>query len=147
VIDALTFRLPHTILQAMRLSIVTTLALVAALPVAAHAQWREIGKTSAGNPVSVDAKSIKTKDGITSARLQVKFVEPVQTPQGVWRLSRHDAMFNCAKKTIAAKASTYYSDVAATKVVKHDVIKIPGYGPAIGGSMTQVAMDYICKGK
>ncbi|HEY4304822.1 MAG TPA: surface-adhesin E family protein [Gemmatimonadaceae bacterium] len=131
----------------MRLSIVTTLALVAALPVAAHAQWREIGKTSAGNPVSVDAKSIKTKDGITSARLQVKFVEPVQTPQGVWRLSRHDAMFNCAKKTIAAKASTYYSDVAATKVVKHDVIKIPGYGPAIGGSMTQVAMDYICKGK
>jgi hypothetical protein len=120
---------------------------LALLPSAAHAQWKEVGKTAAGNPISVDTRSIKTKDGVTSARVQVKFVEPVTTPQGVWRLSRHDAMFNCAKKTVAAKSSTYYSDVAATKVVKRDVIKIPGFGPAIGGSMTQVALDYVCKGK
>ena len=131
----------------MRYSIVTTIALAVSLPSAARAQWKEIGKTSAGNPISVDAKSVKTKDGITSARVQVKFATPVETPQGTWRLSRHDAMFNCAKKTVAAKSSTYYSDVAATKVVKRDVIKIPGYGPAIGGSMTQIALDYVCKGK
>lgn len=126
------------------LSLALSLALVAALPAAAHAQWKEMGKTASGNPVYVDAKTVKTKDGITSARLQVKFVNPVETPQGTWRLSRHDAMFNCAKKTVAAKASTYYSDLAATKVVRRDVIKIPGYGPAIGGSMTQIALDYIC---
>lgn len=131
----------------MRYSFVTTAALAVLLPATARAQWKEIGKTSAGNPISVDARSIKTKDGITSARVQVKFATPVETPQGTWRLSRHDAMFNCAKKTVAAKSSTYYSDVAATKVVKRDVIKIPGYGPAIGGSMTQIALDYVCKGK
>jgi hypothetical protein len=145
--DALTFRLPNAILRDMRFSMLTTFAIVALFPAAARAQWKEIGKTSAGNPISIDTKSIKTKDGVTSARVQVKFATPVQTPQGVWRLSRHDAMFNCAKKTVAAKSSTYYSDLAATKVVKRDVIKIPGYGPAIGGSMTQVALDYVCKGK
>jgi surface-adhesin protein E len=131
----------------MRYLTVTALALAISLPSVARAQWKEIGKTSAGNPISVDARSIKTKDGITSARIQVRFVTPVETPQGTWRLSRHDAMFNCAKKTVAAKSSTYYSDLAATKVVKRDVIKIPGYGPAIGGSMTQIALDYVCKGK
>jgi hypothetical protein len=131
----------------MRYLIVTSFGLVAALPAAAHAQWKEIGKTAAGNPVSVDQKSMKTKNGVTSARVQVKFVSPVQTPQGTWRLSRHDAMFNCAKKTVAAKSSTYYSDVAATKVVKKDVISIPGFGPAIGGSMTQIVLDYVCANK
>jgi hypothetical protein len=133
----------------MRYSIVaaSALALAVVLPSAAHAQWKEIGKTSSGNSVYVNTKSVKTKDGITSARVQVKFNTPVQTPQGVWRLSRHDAMFNCAKKTVAAKSSTYYSNLAATKIVKRDVIGIPGFGPAIGGSMTQVALDYVCKGK
>jgi hypothetical protein len=128
----------------MRLIIVASFALTAALPTAARAQWKEVGKTAAGNPISVDLKTIKTKDSVTSARVQVKFATPVQTPQGVWRLSRHDAMFNCARKTVAAKSSTYYSDLAATKVVKKDVIAIPGFGPAIGGSMTQVALDYVC---
>ena len=35
-----------------------------------------------------------------------------------------------AKKTVAAKSSTYYSDDAGTKVVRKDEPKIPGYGPA-----------------
>lgn len=128
----------------MRHIIAASLALAIALPTAARAQWKEVGKTAAGNPISVDLKTIKTKDSITSARVQVRFATPVQTPQGVWRLSRHDAMFNCARKTVAAKSSTYYSDLAARKVVKKDVIAIPGFGPAIGGSMTQVALDYVC---
>jgi hypothetical protein len=131
----------------MRYTIIAGLALATALPAVAQAQWKEIGKTAAGNSVYVDAKSIKTKDGITSARLQVKFTEPVQTPQGPWRLSRHDAMFNCAKKTVAAKSSTYYSDAAGTKVAKKDVVKIPGFGSPIGGSMTKDALDYVCANK
>lgn len=131
----------------MRSLTAAALLVIAALPSVVHAQWKEVGKTAAGNPISIDTRSVKAKDGITSARVQVKFVTPVQTPQGVWRLSRHEAMFNCAKKTVAAKSSTYYSDLAATKVVKKDVISIPGYGPAIGGSMTQVALDYVCANK
>lgn len=116
-----------------------------ATPSVAQGRWKEIGKTSANNIVYVDTKSVKTKDGITTANLQVKFVTPVKTPQGNWMLSRHVAMFDCAKRTVAAKSSTYYSDAAATKVVQQSTNKIPGFGTAIGGSMTQVAMDYLCK--
>ena len=123
------------------------LLIVASLPATAQSRWKEIGKTAAGNPVSIDSKSIKTVNGIITARVQVKFVQPVATAHGVWRLSRHLAMFDCAKKTLAAKESIYYSDDAATKVVDKSIISKPGFGPAIGGSMTQVALDYVCSAR
>ena len=129
----------------MRYLIATTILLAGALPVTARAQWKEIGKTASNNPVYVDPRSVKTKDGIVTARIQVKFVEPVKTPQGEWRMSRHVAMFDCAKKTVAAKSTTYYADLAAKKVVETKTIAIPGFGSPIGGSMTQVAWDYFCK--
>src|SRR5262249_41746336 len=127
----------------MRYLVIAGLALVAAAP-AARAQWKEAGKTAAGNSVFVDTKSVKTKDGIMSARVRVSFATPVETSQGPSSLSRHDMMFNCAKQTVAGKASTYYSDAAATKVVKKDVIGIPGFGSRIGGSMTRSALGYVC---
>ena len=118
---------------------------IAAAPAAAQSRWKEIGKTSAGNVVSIAPKSVKTKNGIITADLQVRFVTPVETPQGKWMLSRHVAMFDCAKKAIAAKSTTYYGDVAATKVIEKKVTAQPGFGPALGGSMAQVALDYVCK--
>jgi hypothetical protein len=117
-----------------------------ALPAAAQT-WKEIGKTSTNSIVSIDPKSVKTKDGITTARIQVKFADPVATPQGAWRLSRSTAMFDCAKRTVANKTTSYYSDLAAKKVVETRTPKIPGFGPAFEGSMTGVAMDYFCKKK
>ena len=129
----------------MRSYLVATLALSALLPASAHAQWKEIGKTASDNPVYIYPSSMKTKDGITTARVQVKFVKPVDAGNGkTWRLSRHVAMFDCAKKTVAAKSTTYYSDAAGTKVVETKTIAMPGFGPAIGGSMTQIALDYVC---
>jgi hypothetical protein len=112
---------------------------------AQSSRWKEIGKTSAGNPVFVDPKSITKAKGLVTARIRVKFVTPVQTRDGAWVQSRHVAMFDCAKKTVAAKESIYYADEAATKVVQRSAPKIPGFGPAIGGSMTAIALDYICK--
>jgi hypothetical protein len=130
----------------MRTLIFTTaLVLAAAAPAAAQGRYKEIGKTSANNVISIDPKSVKTANGIVTANVQVRFVTPVKTPKGTWRMSRHVAMFNCAKKTVAAKSSTYFSDLAGRKVVEQTTVKIPGYGPAIGGSMTQVALDYVCK--
>jgi hypothetical protein len=129
-------------------TIVLCLALAALAPRAAHAQkrWKEIGKTSAGNSVLVDTRSVKTSMGITSAVIEVKFTTPVDAGSGVrWYLSKHDAMFDCAKRYIATKSNTYYGDPAGTKVVKRDVNKIPGFGPPIGGSMTQLAVDYFCR--
>ncbi|HTE47917.1 MAG TPA: surface-adhesin E family protein [Gemmatimonadaceae bacterium] len=117
----------------------------AASPVVAQGRWKEIGKTSVGNSVYVDPRSVKTVSGIINARIRVKFTDPVKTPEGVWVASHHVAMFDCAHKTVAAKESIYYSDEAANKVVKHTTIAQPGFGPAIGGSMTQVALDYMCK--
>lgn len=135
----------------MRILMLHTIAsLAVAMPAAAHAQkpskgWKEIGKTSAGNIVSFNPASVKKSKGITSATLQVTFTTPTTVGNDKWYLSRHEAMFDCAKHTIASKLNVYYGDPKATKVVKRDVIKIPGFGPAIGGSMAQVAMDYFCK--
>ena len=122
---------------------------VGALTLAAFqgSRWKEIGKTSAGNSVYVAPKSVTTRNGIITADLQVKFATPVKVGNGEWRLSRHVAMFDCAKKTVAAKSTTYYADYAGTKVVERSAAKIPGFGPAIGGSMTQVALDYLCAKK
>jgi hypothetical protein len=126
---------------------IVSLALAGAIaPVSAQSRWKEIGKTSVGNVVYVDPASVKKNNGIITARIRVKFTTPVTVQNGKqWVVSHHIAMFDCAKSRVAAKESIYYSDVAATKVVERTTIAQPGYGPAIGGSMTQVALDYFCK--
>jgi hypothetical protein len=85
--------------------------LLATLGASASAQsrWKDIGKTSAGNSVYVDPRSVKAVNGI------------------------------------APKESVYYSGEAGKSVVERTSIAQPGFGPAIGGSMTQVALDYMCK--
>jgi hypothetical protein len=139
--DSVLFRFAGAVLPAMLLSAALTPA-----PAQQSSRWKEIGKTSSGNPVFVDPKSVsKAKDGIITARIRVKFMKPVEARGGNWVQSRHIAMFNCAKKSVAAKETIYYADEAATKVVQRSAPKIPGYGPAIGGSMTAVALDYFCK--
>src|SRR4051794_8741397 len=143
-------RCTRPILQTMRLTdsalfrfacavVPATIISAALTPALANqsSRWKEIGKTSAGNAVFVDPKSItKGKDGIITARVRVAFAKPVEQPKGpAWMQSRHIAMFDCAKKTVAAKETIYYADEAATRVVSKSVPKIPGFGSAIGGSM------------
>jgi hypothetical protein len=130
----------------MRTLIVPPL-LLAALSLSAHAQgrWTDIGKTSSGNSVYVDPRSIKTVNGIITARVRVKFDPPVQTPRGAWATSQHLAMFDCAKSTIAVKESVYYANEKTNKVVERKVNAQPGYGPALKGSLSQVALDFLCK--
>ena len=53
-------------------------------------------------------------------------------------------MFDCAKRR-SRKVLHYYSDAAATRVIERSAPAIPGFGSPIGGSMTQVALDYLCK--
>ena len=120
---------------------------MATTPALAQGRWKEIGKTTAGNSVYVDPTSVKTVSGVITARIRVKFAAPVKTPDGDWVASHHTAMFDCAHSTVAGKESIYYSDEAANKIVKHTTIGKPGFGPAIGGSMSQVALDYMCKKK
>ena len=77
-------------------------------PNVAQARWQEIGKTSVGNPVYVDPKSVKKgADGIVTATVRVTFVKPVTTPKGPITASRTVAMFDCSKKVVAVKENTY----------------------------------------
>ncbi|MES2177150.1 MAG: surface-adhesin E family protein [Gemmatimonadota bacterium] len=121
-------------------------ALVLTLPLSVQAQsrWKDIGKTSSGNVVSVDPKTIKKSAGRVSATVRVVFTPPVKAANGTWASSVTTATFECATKKLAAKENVYYSDVKSTKVVERKVNKIPGYGPALGGSLGMVALDYLC---
>jgi hypothetical protein len=115
-------------------------------PTVTQSRWKEIGKTSVGNVVYVDPRSVKKENGIITARIRVKFTTPVPQQNGDhWDASHHIAMFDCAKSRVAAKETIYYSNEAAGKISSRSTNKIPGFGPAIGGSMTQVALDYFCK--
>ena len=120
-----------------------------ALPSVAHVQkkWTRIGATSSGNQVFVDSKSIKRTGSLVAATVRVVFTTPVQTPKGAWMSSRTSATFDCAKKSLAAKENVYYGDAKETKVVDRKVNAIPGYGPALGGSMGALALTYLCAQK
>jgi hypothetical protein len=113
--------------------------------VQAQKKWTSIGATSSGNQVYVDAKSVKRTGSLVAATVRVVFTTPVKTPSGTWMSSRTSATFDCAAKKLAAKESIVYGDAKETKVVDRKVNKIPGYGPALGGSMGALALDYLCK--
>ena len=119
---------------------------LALVPVALPAQkpWKDIGTTSAGNHVYVDPRSIKRSGGLVTATVRVVFREPVKTPKGTWASSRTLATFDCAKKSLAAKENVFYADAKGTKVAERTVNKQPGFGPALGGSLGDVALKYLC---
>jgi hypothetical protein len=130
----------------MTLLLIAAVLILPTSPNAAQAKWQEIGKTSVGNPVYVDPKSVKKgADGIVTATVRVTFVTPTNTPKGPITASRTVAMFDCAKKVVAVKENTYYHDEKANRVYQHSAPKTPGYGPAIKGTLPDVAMAYLCK--
>lgn len=132
----------------MRHPVLLALAATIGLAPAARAQsrWKEIGKTSSGNSVFVDTKSVKRANGIVTAVVRVRFTTPVQSANGAITSSRTVAMFDCAKKTIAAKENTYFIDERTNRIADHTVNKIPGFGPALKGTLADVALTYFCHG-
>ena len=123
------------------------LSLLLVAPAAQAQKWTDIGKTSSGNMVSVDARSVKRGKGLVSATVRVVFTPPVKVPEGVWASSKTMATFDCAKRSLAAKENVYYADAKGTKVMERKVNKMPGFGPALGGSLGAIALDYLCKAK
>lgn len=108
-------------------------------------RWQEIGKTSVGNPVYIDPKSVKKgADGIITATVRATFVKPVATPKGPITASRTVAMFDCAKKTVAVKQNIYFHDEKANRVYQRSAAGQPGFGPAIRGTLPDVAMAHLC---
>ena len=129
----------------------TTFALLL-LPAAAAAQqkrqparrWQQVGTTSSGNPVFVDAKSVAKSGDVVTATVRVQFVEPVATPKGAYTSARTVAMFDCAKRTVAVKENTYFLDEKKNRVGEHKVVGKPGFGTVILGTLPDVAMKHLC---
>jgi hypothetical protein len=124
------------------------LALLLVTPAALSAQgrWKPIGTTSSGNAVYVDPRSVKRSGALVSAVVRVVFTTPVQAAKGPWASARTTATFDCAKKSLAAKENVYYADAKGTRVTERTVNKLPGFGPALGGSLGDVALKYLCGG-
>jgi hypothetical protein len=123
------------------------LALLAAAPAAAQSRWQPIGKTGDANPVLVDARSVKRKGPLVDATVRVQFLKPKKMPGGDVTSSRTAMTFDCSKETVAVKVNTYFYDEKANKVFQRSEAKLPGFGPVMGGSMTKVAYDHLCKTK
>jgi hypothetical protein len=115
-------------------------------PSAAQSKWQEIGKTRTGNPVYIDARTVKKGgDGIINATIRVTYNTPVKTPKGNLTASRAVAMFDCAKMTFATKENATYIDEKSNNVFQRTVNKQPGFGPAIAGNFADVALQHFCK--
>jgi hypothetical protein len=106
--------------------------------------WKAIGTTSAGNAVYVDTRSVKKTGDLVAANVRVVFNEPVKGNKGTFASYRTSATFNCARKSLAAKENVYFSDAKGTKVIDRSINKMPGFGPALGGSLGDVALKYLC---
>ena len=106
--------------------------------------WKAIGRTSSGNAVFVQTRSVKKAGDLVSANVRVVFTEPVKGAKGTFASYRTSATFNCAKKSLAAKENEYYADARGTKVIDRSVNKMPGFGPALGGSLGAVALNHLC---
>ena len=113
-------------------------------PRARTAALQDIGKTSAGTPVYLEPKSVTRANGIVTAAVRVALAPPIRNGPTLLKASRTIAMFDCAKQTVATKESWYYTDEAYTTVGMHRAAKIPGFGPAFGGSLADVAMKHLC---
>jgi hypothetical protein len=123
--------------------LIPILAVAATVP--PQVRWKDIGKTSTGNTVLLDPKSVKkAPDGIITATLRVKFEKPIATPKGPITASRTVAMFDCARKLVAVKENTYFHDEAKNSVYEKSVPGKPGYGTTIKGSLPDVAMGHLC---
>ena len=123
-----------------------TTAMLVTLPAVAHAQrWQDIGKTSTGNTVYVDPRSVsKAPDGIITATVRVVYTTPVDTPQGPITGSRSIAMFDCTAKKVAVKENIIWHNEARGTMYRKSNPAQPGYGPALTSTFAHVAMEHLC---
>lgn len=127
----------------MRL-LVTLLLCSSALSAQGSGRWTDIGKTSTGNPVYIDTRSVKDSAGMKVAEVRTVYAEPVSTPEGPITGSRARAMFDCAQQKVAVLESVIYHDERANRVYRRSTPRIPGFGPAMTSTFAHVAMQHLC---
>lgn len=105
---------------------------------------QEIGKTSVGTPVFLETRSVTKAGDIVTATVRVKLVPPIKNGAQELRSSRTIGMYDCVKQTVATMESWYFTDDAGRKEGMHRTVKVPGFGPAIKGSLADVAWKHLC---
>jgi hypothetical protein len=126
--------------------LLSVLLLLTATPLVTGAQqWQDIGKTSTGNAVFLDPRSVsRDSAGIITATVRVTYAEPVSTPQGPITGSRAVAMFNCATKQVAVKESIIWHDEREGTIYRRSAPRLPGFGPALTSTFAFVALEHLC---
>ena len=141
-------RAPSPLFLGVAVLLLATGTFAAVAPAAAQsaARGQEIGKTSVGNPVYLEPRSVKKgADGIITATVRVTFVKPVKTPNGPpITSSRTVAMFDCAKRVTAVKENIYFHDERANRVYQRSAPAKPGYSSPIRGTLPDVALAHLC---
>ena len=123
----------------------TATLLLLAAAVLPQSKWREIGKTSTGNSVFLEGKSVrKAPDGIVTASIRVTYSPPVDTPKGKVTSSRVVAMFDCGRQQVATKQSVMYLNEAKGLEYRRRTIAKPGFGPAFSSTFADVALKHLC---
>ncbi len=110
-------------------------------------EWREIGKTSTGNPVFVDPASIVRRDSTITGTFRVVYLTPVKTPKGNITGARSTAMFLCKDKKVAVKESVLWIDEAAGTIYQRTAPRMPGFGPVWNTNFSGVALEYLCSAR
>lgn len=123
----------------------TATLLLLAAAILPQSKWREIGKTSTGNSVFLDGKSVrKAPDGIITASIRVTYTPPIDTPQGKVTSSRVVAMFDCGRAQVATKQSVMYLNEAKGLEYRRRTIAKPGFAPAFSSTFADVALKHLC---
>lgn len=130
-------------LRVLSFMFVATAALAPSATLAAQA-LAKIGATSAGTPVMLETKSVTRTGGIITATLRVGLEPPIKTSTSDMVSLRSVAMIDCATQTTATKERWFYYDAKQTKEARHNKAGIPGYGPALKGSLADVAVRHFC---
>ncbi len=130
----------------MRPFALASLLVVLAVPAAAQGsgRWREIGRTSTGNPVYLDPRSVKDSAGMKVALVRTVFTEPVSTPQGPITGSRARAMFDCTNQKVAVLENIIYHDERTNRIYRRSAPARPGFGPALQSTFAHVALQHLC---
>lgn len=110
----------------------------------ASTRWQEIGKTSTGNAVFVDPRSVKDSAGMKVAMVRTVYTEPVATPAGPITGSRSRAVFNCAEQKVAVLENILFHDERANRIYRRSAPRVPGFSVAPTSSFAHVAMQYLC---
>ena len=129
----------------MRLfTVLSLLAIATGAEAQGNSRWQDIGKTSTGNPVYIDARSVKDSAGMKVAVVRTVYTEPVSTPQGPITGSRARAMFDCANQRVAVLENIIYHDERANRVYRRSAPRQPGFGPALQSTFAHVALQHLC---